>query len=65
MASPLMTRTCLSKMASAYPPSWNFAGKYLIDQCGKLVGAAGNSASEPWTTVAPMVAKLLATTPKC
>jgi glutathione peroxidase-family protein len=49
----------------SYPPSWNFAGKYLIDQCGKLVGAAGNSASEPWTTVAPMVAKLLATTPKC
>jgi glutathione peroxidase-family protein len=49
----------------SYPPSWNFAGKYLIDQCGRLVGAAGNSASEPWTTVAPMVSKLLATTPKC
>ena len=49
------------------PPCWagNFAGKYLIDKCGKLRGAAGNSAAEPWKIVGPMVDKLLAEPAHC
>ena len=49
----------------SYPPTWNFAGKYMIDKCGKLRSAAGNSPVEPWTAVSPLVEKLLAESTMC
>ena len=46
-AAPAGSNVCGNSTAPAYPPTWNFAGKYLVDQCGRLRHAVGNSASYP------------------
>lgn len=46
--------------STSYPPSWNFAGKYIFDKCGKLREAVGgNSPAAPWSPIKASVEALL------
>jgi len=64
-AAPAGSNVCGNSTAPAYPPTWNFAGKYLVDQCGRLRHAVGNSASYPWGPVGTLVEAMLAEAPQC
>lgn len=68
-----LARTCAGAVSTpsgpcgnrSYPPAWNFAGKYLVDKCGKLRHAAQNIPTLPYSVIAPLVKQLLAEEPKC